>query len=239
MASEENRAPRRVRRMFDRISPRYDLLNHLLSLNLDRGWRRAAAGKLPPDGRALVLDLCGGTGDLSMELARSGRAGEVVCCDFSHGMLLRAQAKMRRAAREESTLLQADGLRLPLRTGRFDAVTIAFGLRNLADRHAGLTEMLRVLRRGGRLVVLEFSRPTAPILAPAYRFYLTRILPRVGDGVSGADGPYRYLARTIGEFPVPGQLAGEIGRAGFDDCAWSALSGGIVALHTATKRGGA
>lgn len=236
MASEENRAPRKVRRMFDRISPRYDLLNHLLSLNLDRRWRRVAAAALPPDPRARILDLCGGTGDLTLELARGGRAGQVVCCDFSHGMLLRARTKFRRRGRGEGTLLQADGLRLPLPAERFDALAIAFGLRNLVDRRAGLAEMHRVLKRDGRLVVLEFSHPTAPVLAPAYRFYLRCILPRVGDGVSGQAGPYGYLARTIGEFPAPAELAAEIAGAGFADCRWSGLSGGIVALHTATRR---
>jgi demethylmenaquinone methyltransferase/2-methoxy-6-polyprenyl-1,4-benzoquinol methylase len=127
-------------------------------------------------------------------------------------------------------------LNLPFPEASFDAVTVAFGVRNLSDMDRGLREMLRVLKPGGKLVVLEFSRPTAPVLSGLYRFYLGRILPRIGDGVSGKDGPYRYLARTIADFPEASVLAGRIREAGFAACEWSTMTGGVVAAHTAVKR---
>jgi demethylmenaquinone methyltransferase/2-methoxy-6-polyprenyl-1,4-benzoquinol methylase len=131
--------------------------------------------------------------------------------------------------------VEADGLRLPFAAESFDAVTIAFGVRNLADMDAGFREMLRVLRPSGKLVILEFSTPTASLLAPAYRFYLHRVLPRIGESVSGRTGPYRYLATTISEFPEPAALAGRIREAGFGAVGWISLTGGIVALHTGLK----
>ncbi len=222
--------------MFDGIAGRYDLLNHLLSANLDRRWRRRAVAALDSGAGGTVLDLCGGTGDLSVELVRAGRADRVVCCDFSHAMLLAAAPKFIRlglAGRIER--VEADGLNLPFPEASFDAVTVAFGVRNLHDMNRGFREMLRVLRPGGKLVVLEFSRPTAPVLAGLYRLYLGRILPWIGDGVSGNDGPYRYLARTIGDFPAAAELAGRIREAGFAACEWSTMTGGVVAAHTAVK----
>ncbi len=224
--------------MFDGVAPRYDLLNHLLSANLDRSWRRRALARLEENTRARVLDLCGGTGDLSIELIRSRRAGRVVCCDFSHAMLQAAAPKLQRLDLSERVLrVEADGLELPFPEASFDAVAVAFGVRNLADLGRGFGEMLRVLRPGGKLVVLEFSRPTAPVLSGLYRFYLGRILPRLGDGISGRSGPYGYLARTIGEFPAAAELAGRIRESGFAACEWSTMTGGVVAAHTAIKRG--
>ena len=220
--------------MFDRIAGRYDLLNHVLSANLDRGWRRSAAAELVEARR--VLDLCGGTGDMSVVLARKAPGRHVVCCDFSHAMLTRAGSKLARtglAAR--AALVEADALRLPFREGSFDGICVAFGVRNLADPRAGFREMLRVLAPGGRLVVLEFSVPTGPALGALYRLYLTRLLPRIGDGLSGAAGPYGYLARTIASFPAPPVLAGWLREAGFAACGWRTRAGGIVAIHTAIK----
>ncbi len=232
----QSRDPARVRRMFGSIARRYDFLNHLLSANLDRRWRRRAARALPAEPGLRVLDLCGGTGDLSLEVARQGREPLVVCCDFSRPMLARAAAKFRRRGRDGSCVtLEADGLRLPFADGSFHAVTVAFGVRNLADLELGFREMLRVLQPGGRLVVLEFSQPTAPLMSGLYRFYLRHVLPRIGNRVSGRDGPYRYLARTIAGFPSPDLLAGRIRDAGFAACGWDALSGGIVCVHTAFK----
>jgi demethylmenaquinone methyltransferase/2-methoxy-6-polyprenyl-1,4-benzoquinol methylase len=222
--------------MFDGIARRYDLLNHLLSANFDRRWRRKAVDQVPPGEDGLVLDLCGGTGDLSLELARRGPEGTVICCDFAHEMLVRAARKF--AARPGGTrcvAVEGDALRLPFASGRFDAVTVAFGVRNFENMDAGLREILRVLRPGGRLVVLEFSRPTAPLLKSAYGVYLRRLLPRLGDGVSGRSGPYGYLARTISDFPEPPVLAGRIREAGFAACGWTTLTGGIVAIHTAHR----
>ena len=222
--------------MFDGIAGRYDLLNHLLSGNLDRRWRRAAVAELPEDPNALVLDLCGGTGDLSVALARGKRAGRVICCDFSHEMLLRAQPKFERSKDPATCItVEADGLRLPFPDATFDGITVGFGVRNLADMDQGFREMLRVLKPGCQLVVLEFSKPTAPITSRLYNFYLKRMLPRIGDGVSGKEGPYVYLARTIAGFPDAATLAGRIREAGFAACGWKLLTGGIVAAHTAVK----
>jgi demethylmenaquinone methyltransferase/2-methoxy-6-polyprenyl-1,4-benzoquinol methylase len=223
--------------MFDGIARHYDLLNRLLSANLDRRWRRRALARLDEDEGALILDLCGGTGDLSIELALRRRAGRVVCCDFSHAMLLRAGPKFTRLGLQAHIdRVEADGLNLPFPEASFDAVTVAFGVRNLSDMDRGFREMLRVLKPGGKLVVLEFSRPTAPVFSRLYRFYLGRILPKIGDGVSGKDGPYRYLARTIADFPEAAVLAGRIREAGFAACEWSTMTGGVVAAHTAVKR---
>jgi demethylmenaquinone methyltransferase/2-methoxy-6-polyprenyl-1,4-benzoquinol methylase len=232
----ESKEPARVRRMFDRIAPRYDLLNHVLSANLDKRWRKRALARLDEDENALILDLCGGTGDLSIELARNRCAGHVVCCDFSHAMLLRARSKFEKLGLvSRIASVEADGLNLPFPSASFDAVTVAFGVRNLSDMDRGLREMLRVIKPGGKLVVLEFSRPTAPLLSHVYEFYLRHVLPRIGDGVAGAEGPYRYLARTIRDFPDAMTLAGRIREAGFGACEWSTMTGGVVAAHIAVK----
>ena len=225
-----------VRDMFSRIAPRYDLLNHLLSLNLDRGWRRKAASELAAASGDRVLDLCGGTGDLALAVARAAPGATVVCCDFAHPMLRRAEAKFARAGlAARCLLLEADGLALPFRDASLHGITVGFGVRNLADPDAGFREMRRVLRPGGRLVVLEFSRPEGPVLSRLYRLYLRGLLPRVGDAASGASGPYHYLARTIAAWPDAPTLAGRLREAGFDAVGWALLTGGIVAVHTALK----
>ncbi|HXV77439.1 MAG TPA: bifunctional demethylmenaquinone methyltransferase/2-methoxy-6-polyprenyl-1,4-benzoquinol methylase UbiE [Candidatus Polarisedimenticolaceae bacterium] len=235
---DEPRGPAEVRSMFDRIARRYDLLNHLLSANLDHAWRRRAAAELAGAPAGEVLDLCGGTGDMSLAVARRSEVERVICCDFSHEMLRRAEVKFRRRRPgSKCVTLEADGLRLPFPDERFGAVTVAFGVRNFDDRVRALREIGRVLRPGGRLVVLEFSRPAGPWLGPVYRLYLKRVLPRLGGGIAGASGPYRYLAQTIAAFPDPPELAGRIRDAGFAACGWTTLSGGIVAVHTAIKGG--
>src|SRR5262245_25635703 len=162
----ESREPRRIRAMFDAISRRYDTLNHVLSLNLDASWRRRAAAEACPEAGLRALDLCGGTGDLAIALARSPRPpSRVVCCDFSRPMLERAQEKfLRRGLDATCVAVEGDALALPFADGSFDAVTVGFGVRNLADMAAGFREMSRVLAGGGRLVVLEFSRPEGPVL---------------------------------------------------------------------------
>jgi demethylmenaquinone methyltransferase/2-methoxy-6-polyprenyl-1,4-benzoquinol methylase len=222
--------------MFASIAGRYDFLNHALSLGLDRRWRRRAVRELAPAPGARVLDLCGGTGDLSVELAREIPRGLVLCCDFCPPMLARAVPKFRRKRVDDRCrVLGADGLQLPFTDDAFDGVTVAFGVRNFADMGRGLREIRRVLVPGGKLVVLEFSTPHAPGLSQLYRFYLGRVLPRLGDSVSGTEGPYGYLARTIADFPAPELLAGRIREAGFGAVGWITLSGGIVAIHTAFK----
>jgi demethylmenaquinone methyltransferase/2-methoxy-6-polyprenyl-1,4-benzoquinol methylase len=225
-----------IRQMFGGIAPRYDFLNHLLSLNMDRGWRRRAAAELSAGPGQTVLDLCGGTGDLALAVARQAPGATVVCCDFAHPMLRRAGPKFGRAGvSDRCLLLEADGLTLPLRDASVDGITVGFGVRNLADLDAGFREMWRVLRPGGRLVVLEFSKPEGPWLSRLYRAYLGRLLPRVGDAASGATGPYGYLARTIAAWPDAPSLAGRLREAGFAAAGWTLLTGGIVAVHTALK----
>jgi demethylmenaquinone methyltransferase/2-methoxy-6-polyprenyl-1,4-benzoquinol methylase len=223
--------------MFGAISRRYDVLNHLLSLNLDVAWRQRAAREACPEPGSRVLDLCGGTGDLTLALARAAaRPSLVVCCDFAHPMLAVAGPKFRRAgSADRCVIVEGDALRLPFQDGSFDAVTVGFGVRNLADMNAGFSEILRVLVPGGRLVVLEFSRPPGPLLKRLYALYLSAVVPFLGDGVSGRRGPYLYLARTIGAFPEPDLLAGSIREAGFAAVGWRPLSGGIVCVHTAHK----
>lgn len=236
MATPESREPERVRSLFGTIARRYDLLNHVLSFDRDRGWRRAAAVEMLRGPSLRVLDLCGGTGDLSVELAGRSESVWVVCCDFSHPMLERAAPKIRRRALEaRCVLLEADGLRLPFADGTFDGVTVGFGVRNFVDLDTGLREIRRVLTPGGRMVVLEFSVPGGPVLSALYRFYLHRILPRLGDGATGRHGPYGYLARTIAQFPDAPGLAGRIRDAGFAAVGWTQLTGGIVAIHTAFR----
>lgn len=223
--------------MFGGIARRYDLLNHLLSLNRDVAWRRRAAREALPEAGARVLDLCGGTGDLSVALAGDPcRPALVVCCDFSHPMLAVASRKFRSGAAADLCVpVEGDALRLPFGDGSFDAVTVAFGVRNLVDMAAGFGEILRVLAPGGRLVVLEFSRPSGPVLSRLYAVYLRAVVPRLGGAASGRSGPYAYLARTIAEFPEPDLLAGMIREAGFGAVGWQTLTGGIVCLHTAMK----
>lgn len=233
----ESREPSRVQAMFGGISRRYDLLNHVLSLNLDTGWRRRAAREACPGRCSRVLDLCGGTGDLSVALAELDPSPElVICCDFSRPMLARAAPKfLRKGLSDRCATVEGDALRLPFADGSFDAVTVGFGVRNLADMRTGFSEILRVLAPRGRLVVLEFSRPSGPVLSRLYSFYLRSVVPRLGDGTSEGSGPYAYLARTIGEFPEPDLVAGMIREAGFAAVGWRALTGGIVCLHTALK----
>ena len=235
MSDPATRESRHVRRMFDGIARRYDFLNHLLSLNRDRAWRRRAAREAVADAPALILDLCGGTGDLALAVAEAAPA-RVICCDFSHEMLSRAEPKFaRRGLHPRCRTVEADGLRLPFGDACFDAVTVGFGVRNFQDMDAGLRQIRRVLRPGGRLVILEFSQPERGAFGRLYRTYLSWLLPRIGDSVAGRQGPYAYLAQTIAGFPDPPALAGRIRDAGFGACGWTTHTGGIVAIHTAFR----
>ena len=223
--------PDRVRDMFAGIASRYDLLNHLLSGNLDRRWRRRTAETLP-DGVERVLDLAGGTGDLTLAVARCHPEARVICCDFCRPMLDRAGPKFRKHGGSLARI-EGDALRLPFADGAFDAVTVGFGVRNFADLDAGLREIRRVLAPGGTLAVLEFSQPDEGRAGRLYRGYLGRWLPKLGDGISGRRGPYGYLARTIGAFPDAPRLAGLVRQAGFRACDWEKRTFGIVAIHRA------
>jgi demethylmenaquinone methyltransferase/2-methoxy-6-polyprenyl-1,4-benzoquinol methylase len=220
-----------VRTIFSEIAPRYDLLNRVLSLNIDRSWRRAAVRSLEweraPAG--IYLDACAGTFDLSLELARRGGFnGRIVATDFARPMLVKGRSKI--AGRAVSPTC-ADSLALPFRAGAFDGAMVAFGVRNLADVPAGLNELRRVVRPGGRAVVLEFTTPPNRLVRAGYHLYFRRILPVVGRVVSGHPWAYRYLPESVGEFPGPRELAGMFEGAGFRNVGWRLLTGGIAALH--------
>lgn len=222
--------PQAVRSMFARIAGRYDLLNHLLSAGVDRRWRREAvraAGAL--EGR-LVVDACCGTGDLSLALAGAG--ARVIALDFTPEMLMRGLDK--RAQGERPLYIHADALRLPLKSARADVCTVGFGLRNLGDRGAGLREMARVVRPGGRVLVLEFTRPPGRILSTLYRQYFTRVLPRVGRWVSKDQGAYDYLPQSVLSWPEPDALCREMREVGLSDCGYRLLTRGIACIHWGT-----
>jgi demethylmenaquinone methyltransferase/2-methoxy-6-polyprenyl-1,4-benzoquinol methylase len=225
--SSEEQAARWVRGMFSRIAPRYDLLNHVLSFNRDRAWRRSTVRSLEPLRGVRVLDLCCGTGDLALELARAG--AEVWTSDFAHPMLLAAGEKG--CARR----IEADALRLPLPDQTFDAVTVAFGFRNFANYRAGLAEMRRVLRTGGRLAILEFSTPPNALMRAAYGFYSRHILPRIGGVLSGAPDAYTYLPESVRKFPGAEELARQMEQAGYAQVRFQRMTAGVVALHTGTR----
>jgi demethylmenaquinone methyltransferase / 2-methoxy-6-polyprenyl-1,4-benzoquinol methylase len=225
-----------VRRMFSSIAPRYDLLNHLLSLNIDRLWRRWAVDRLGWERRpeGTYLDNCAGTLDLSVELARrEGFRGRVVGSDFAFPMLSGGTAK--RAGRPIHAVC-ADALRLPYPDEAFDGATVGFGVRNLADLDAGLEEMARVLTAGSRLVILEFTTPGWQPFRAIYFFYFLRVLPFIGRMISKHGSAYTYLPESVLRFPEPPELAERMGRAGFLDVGWKRLTGGIVAIHWGTKQ---
>jgi len=217
--------------MFAGVAPRYDGLNHLLSLGIDRIWRREVASRLRLEPRDLVLDLCCGTGDLALEIASRARC---IAVDFTWEMLTRAQSKSRRTAKHFA-LVGADALRLPFAAESFDAATVAFGIRNLANLGDGLTEIRRVLRPGGRLVILEFSRPTHPLARLPYAIYLHGLLPLIGRLVSRERGAYRYLAESIAGFPDPQSLLQTLQATGFGEASFRRLSAGIATIHSARK----
>lgn len=220
--------------MFASVAHRYDFLNRLLSMSIDRYWRAYARRKLqaalPESPR--VLDLCTGTGDLAFEFSRFAR---VTGCDFCHPMLVRALAKSRKHGASEVLFAEGDALALPFPDESFDAVSIAFGLRNLEDYRAGAREMLRVLRPGGILAVLEFSLPTIPLIRPLYLFYFTRVLPRIGNWLSGQNGPYSYLQESVREFPEPPRLAADLRDVGFFSAECFNLTVGVATLTMACK----
>jgi demethylmenaquinone methyltransferase / 2-methoxy-6-polyprenyl-1,4-benzoquinol methylase len=218
-----------VRRMFDRVAPRYDVANTVFSLGQDRLWRRAAAQATGLADGEVAVDVACGTGALAEELAALAPGARVVGLDFSWEMVRRAGTG---AAGPRFAV--ADALRLPLADGSVDVVTIAFGLRNLPEPAWGLLEFRRVLRTGGRLVVCEFSHPTVPVLRQVYRRYLTRLMPLAARRLSSDPEAYEYLARSIGAWPDQDGLARWLADAGFDRVRWRNLSGGIVALHRAT-----
>jgi demethylmenaquinone methyltransferase/2-methoxy-6-polyprenyl-1,4-benzoquinol methylase len=222
--------PNQVRAMFGRIAGRYDLLNRALSLGIDRRWRKIlveAAGEL--HGRSAV-DACCGTGDVTLELAGAG--AHTVGVDFTPEMLVRAREKQARASPLDIFFAHGDALRLPIRSGVADVCTNAFGIRNVADRGQALREMARVLRPGGRLLLLEFTMPPGSILSALYRAYFTRLLPLVGRSISRDADAYRYLPRTVLAWPSPEELQREMESIGLVECSHRLLSRGIACLHS-------
>lgn len=223
-----DKAPREVAAMFDELAGDYDLLNDVLSVGQDRLWRRAVLTAVGARNGEVVLDLAAGTGSSSAPFLRSGAT--VVACDFSLGMLAQG-----RRVRPRLSFVAGDAVRLPFADRSFDAVTISFGLRNVADMDAALGEMLRVTRPGGRLLVCEFSRPTWAPLRRSYGAYLARVLTPVATSLSSNPEAYAYLAESIEAWPDQPALAARIARAGWSRPAWRNLSGGIVALHRARR----
>jgi demethylmenaquinone methyltransferase/2-methoxy-6-polyprenyl-1,4-benzoquinol methylase len=224
-----DKQPAEVQAMFDAVARRYDLTNDVLSLGQDRRWRREVLAAVDPRPGERVLDLAAGTGTSSRPFR--DRGATVVPCDFSVGML-----QVGKRSRPELPFTAGDGTRLPFADESFDAVTISFGLRNVVDPDAGLRELQRVTRPGGRLVVCEFSSPTWAPFRLVYLEYLMRALPPIARAVSSSPDAYVYLAESIRAWPDQAGLAARIVQAGWGDVEWRNLSGGIVALHRATRK---
>jgi demethylmenaquinone methyltransferase / 2-methoxy-6-polyprenyl-1,4-benzoquinol methylase len=240
-ASDRQSAARAVREMFTSIAPRYDLLNHVLSFNIDRmWWRRTAHAFRPILGRpdARILDLCCGTGDMTFALRRrAGNASpQILGADFSHAMLQRAMEKSASVAKNGASprWIEADALSLPFTSSHFDLVTSAFGFRNLADYDAGLREIVRVLRSGGECGILDFGEPKGAMGA-LYRIYFKQVLPRVGTMISGVRGPYAYLPASVERFPPPEEMLERMDRAGFAEATWTPYTFGIAGLYRGKK----
>jgi len=224
-----------VRSMFDRIAPRYDLLNRLLSAGTDVRWRGRAVDLLALRPPARVLDLCTGTADALIEALGRDRRHRGLGVDLSHEMLRRGSSKLVRALGPgRGFLAGGDGERLPVGDGLFDGALVAFGIRNVLDVPAALREVRRALRPGGRFVVLEFSLPPG-VLGRVYRVYFTRVLPRVGGLISGAPSAYAYLPASVARFPSPAEFGGLMEAAGFVSVEWRLLTGGIACLHRGEK----
>ena len=225
-----------VHAMFDRIAPRYDLLNHTLSFGIDRRWRRRVVETVAACRPTRILDVATGTGDLAVALARRIREAHVTGVDLSEKMLDVAQRKAAdRGLAERIALRQGDAERLGFDDASFDVATVAFGVRNFGDLDAGLRELARVLRPGGRLFVLEFSRPRNRLFRALYEFYTFRVLPLIGGAVSRDRQAYAYLPASVGEFPAPDAFVERLARAGFSAPCTRSISGGIAFLYIGEK----
>jgi len=233
---DESSAARDVRNMFDSIAPRYDLLNHVLSANVDRLWWRKAARRFRAvlaDPEASILDICCGTGDMTMALLnyRPQQSRPIIAADFARAMLTRGARKF---GGRGAIAMEADALHLPLRTASLDLIVSAFGFRNLANYEAGLREFHRVLKPGGQLGILDFSEPGG-LIGKLYAFYFRRVLPPIGRMICGKDGPYNYLPASVGRFPRPDAMVQMMRAAGYTDCAWQSYTFGIAGLYTAVR----
>jgi demethylmenaquinone methyltransferase/2-methoxy-6-polyprenyl-1,4-benzoquinol methylase len=239
-ATEEREASRRVREMFTGIAPRYDFLNHLLSFSMDRAWRARVAHRFAgilarPD--SCALDICCGTGDLTLALLRRSR-GVVFGSDFAHTMVIRAVRKSPRNSLAGGRLggyVEADALSLPFVDESFDLVTVGFGFRNLANYDAGLREIFRVLKRNGQAGILEFSAPRGRVFPALHRFYFRQVVPRIGGAISRSAHAYSYLPESVDRFPSAEELAARMSATGFAQSGFDLWFGGSVALHTGTK----
>ena len=234
-ANEQAHA-RAVREMFSGIARRYDFLNHFLSANIDKRWRKLVRERLQTElsnPNALILDVACGTGDLAIELQQHAEA-KIIGTDFCRPMLAVAAEKNSRN-KLSIPYLEGDGMKLSFPDETFEAVTIAFGLRNFSNWLDGLKEFRRVLKKGGKLIVLEFSAPVVPGFKQAFNFYFTQILPRIGGAVSGSRGAYEYLPDSVSRFPDQKNLAKMMGEVGFEKVDYKNLTGGIAAIHTGTK----
>jgi demethylmenaquinone methyltransferase/2-methoxy-6-polyprenyl-1,4-benzoquinol methylase len=239
-AADEASAAQAVQAMFDSIAPKYDLLNHVLSCNIDRLWwwqtaRRFRSILERPE--AAVLDICCGTGDMTMALLRLRPANSrpVLAADFAHQMLVRGAAKFSRASRPHAVAIEADAMRLPVRPRALDLITTAFGFRNLANYRDGLAEFHRVLAPGGQLGILDFAEPGG-LIGKLYAFYFRRVLPAIGSRLSGVSGPYAYLPSSVERFPPPAQMLALMREVGFSDVSWTPYSFGIAGLFRGTRK---
>lgn len=238
-AAAVDKSESRIRRMFGDIAPTYDRLNHLLSLSIDKWWRRKTVRMVPPKaGDGPILDLCTGTGDLALayDRAAAGRV-PIVGADFCHPMLTRGRDKgIDAGARDRMTFVEADAQKLPFPDDMFQIVCVAFGLRNVTDTDRGLREMTRVCRPGGKVAVLEFSQPGWRPFRAIYQWYFTNVLPRIGQWLSRSPHQaYRYLPASVGEFPCGEALAARMRTAGLNDVAFKPFTFGIATLYVGTK----
>jgi len=238
---EESDAAKAVQQMFNSIAPRYDLLNHVLSANIDRLWWRRTASSFRSvlgNPNAAVLDICCGTGDLTMALLkhRPTVARPILAADFAHGMLCRGAQKFAagKPNRSVAIAVEADALQLPVPSESLDLIVTSFGFRNLANYEAGLREFHRALKPGGQLGILEFSEPGG-LIGKIYALYFRRVLPAIGRMICGKEGPYRYLPASVGAFPTPPELLAMMQRTGYSECKWKPYTFGIAGLYTAVR----
>jgi demethylmenaquinone methyltransferase / 2-methoxy-6-polyprenyl-1,4-benzoquinol methylase len=233
---DEATAARTVQQMFNSIAPRYDLLNHVLSANVDRLWWWRTARRFRPvlaNPDAAILDVCCGTGDMTIALLKHRPKGArpILAADFARGMLSRGAQKF---TGRGAIALEADALHLPLRPASLDLIVTAFGFRNLANYEAGLREFHRVLKPGGQVGILDFSEPGG-LIGKAYAIYFRRVLPAIGRVICGKDGPYNYLPTSVGNFPAPEEILGLMRTAGYVRTDWQPYTFGIAGLYTATR----
>jgi demethylmenaquinone methyltransferase/2-methoxy-6-polyprenyl-1,4-benzoquinol methylase len=233
-----DKSAERVRQMFGQIARRYDLLNHLLSLGIDRSWRRRTTRLAPPQGDAPILDVCTGTADLALAYWRAGGGrARIVGADFCRPMLQIGRQKCRRAdCGDAVALVEADACRLPFPNDCFQIVCVAFGLRNVSDTERGLAEMVRVCRPGGQVAILEFSMPTMRPLRAIYQLYFRRVVPLVGQTLAeNKEGAYNYLPQSVGEFPQAEALAARMRSAGLGEVRFHPFTFGVATLYVGVK----